>query len=175
MSNIIELSAMRAARSPAAVLPTEGAVDMLPGRTLRQRILQSPEPETETGKNSRLRMARREAWWNAERQVDYWKVCMKMHDAISIVQRAGLPEGDNHQKAEHWQWHPIAENYRRAVARLFLTPASTQLNIAWKKKALAAEEHKYTGLSSERIEAAIALDIEFLKAHPTRRSRSPQQ
>jgi hypothetical protein len=49
------------------------------------------------------------------------------------------------------------------------------LDITWKQKAMAAEEHKYTGLSSERIEAAIAQDIEFLKAHPTRRSRSPQQ
>lgn len=38
-------------------------------------------------------------------------------------------------------------------------------------KTLAAEEHKHTDLSSERIEAAISHDIEFLAAHPTRRKR----
>jgi hypothetical protein len=143
---------------------------MTPGEARRLRKLQS-EPETTTGKNAQLRMQRREAWWQAERQVDYWKACMKMHSAVSAVQHAGLPEGAAHQKAEHWHWQPIVESYRKAIARLFLTPAHRLSDITWKQKALGSGDHTYTDLSSERIEAAIAKDIAFLAAHPTRRKR----
>lgn len=174
-NNIIELSLHRVAR-PA--LPSENVaeVELMPGRARRQRILQAPEPEpkTETGKNAKLRLQRREAWWQSERRVEYWKACMKMHSAIRSAQLAGLPEGDNHQRAEDWHWHPIIDSYRKAIAELLLTPASTLLNVAWKQKALAAEEHKYTDLSSERVEAAIARDLKFLAAHPTRRKRKEQ-
>lgn len=96
---------------------------------------------------------------------------MKMRSAIYSVQRAGLPEGDNHSRVEHWHWHPIIDNYRKAIAGLFLTPAHRLSDVAWRQKALAAEEHKHTDLSSERIEAAISHDIEFLAAHPARRKR----
>lgn len=72
---------------------------------------------------------------------------------------------------EHWHRHPIIDNYRKAIARLFLTPAHRLSDVGWKQKALAAEEHKHTDLSSERIEAAISHDIEFLAAHPARRKR----
>ena len=41
---------------------------------------------------------------------------------------------------------------------------------SWKRAELKAENHKHTDLKSERIERAIADDVEFLKTHPTRRS-----
>ena len=174
MSNIIAFPSRASSYAPNNPLPTENVVELImPGDARRPRRLQS-EPATETSKNAKLRLQRREAWWKAERKVEYWKACMKMHHVISSVQRAGLPEGDNHQKAEHWHWHPIAANYRKAIADLFLTPAHRLSDITWKQKALAAEEHKYTDLSRERIEAAIARDIDFLAAHPTRRKREEQ-
>jgi hypothetical protein len=36
---------------------------------------------------------------------------------------------------------------------------------------LIAENWKYTGLSPERIEQAIAADVEWLEAHPVRGSK----
>ncbi|MCW2219503.1 hypothetical protein M2232_003035 [Bradyrhizobium japonicum] len=174
MSNVVTFpgtrppSNIRELRNPSYQLPTENVVDSTPGKARRHRRQQS-ELQTETGKNAKIRRQRREAWWQSERRVEYWKACMKMHSAIRSAQLAGLPEGDNHQTAENWHWHPIIDSYRKAIAELLLTPASTLLNVAWKQKALAAEEHKYTDLSSERVEAAIARDLEFLTAHPTRR------
>ncbi|MDN5003804.1 hypothetical protein ACFQZO_23490 [Bradyrhizobium sp. GCM10027634] len=154
--------------NPSFELPPENIAEAPVTWLCRRR---RSEPQTETGKNAKLRAARRQAWWNAERQVEYWKACMNMHSAIGSVQRAGLPEGENHQKVEYWHHAPIVDNYRKAVARLFLTPAPTLLNVTWKKKALAAEKHKFTDVSADKIEAAIAQDLEFLAAHPTRRKR----
>lgn len=175
MSNILAFpigglpsSNIRELRNPSYQLPTENVVEPAPGKARRQS-------QTETGKNAKIRQQRREAWWQSERRVEYWKACMKMHSAIRSAQLAGLPEGDNHQTVEDWHWHPIIDGYRKAIAELLLTPASTLLNVAWKQKAFAAEQHKYTDLSSERVEAAIARDLKFLAEHPTRRLRRPQQ
>ncbi|MET4149903.1 hypothetical protein [Bradyrhizobium sp. RT7b] len=179
MSNIITFPGRRssvASGNPSIELPAENVREIetiVPCSARRLRQTKS-EPVTETGKNAKLRLQRREAWWQAERRVEYWKACMNMHSAIHSAQHGGLPEGDNHQKAEHWHWHPIIDSYRKAIVELLLTPASTRLNVAWKQKALAAEEHKYTDLSRERLEAAIARDLKFLAAHPTRRKRMEQ-
>lgn len=180
MSNILTFptgglppSNIRELRNPSYQLPTENVVEPPPGKACRQRRPQSGS-QTQTGKNAKLRRQRREAWWQSERRMEYWKACMKMHSAIRSAQLAGLPEGDNHQRAENWHWHPIIDSYRNAIAELLLTPASTLLNVAWKQKALAAEEHRYTDLSSERVEAAIARDLKFLAEHPTRRKRKEQ-
>jgi hypothetical protein len=42
--------------------------------------------------------------------------------------------------------------------------------VAWKRAQLRAESHRYTDVKPERIERAIADDVAFLEAHPTRRS-----
>jgi hypothetical protein len=39
---------------------------------------------------------------------------------------------------------------------------------------LEANDHEYTGLTPERIEFAIAQDVEFLASHPTWRKREEQ-
>jgi hypothetical protein len=114
-------------------------------------------------------MARREAWWNAERQVEYWDACLRMHHVISCAQDAGLPEGNSHPKVSHKDRNPILRSYRQAIVRLFLTPACRLSDVTWKQKALAAGKHKHTDLSGERIEAAIAKDLAFFAAHPIRR------
>jgi hypothetical protein len=49
------------------------------------------------------------------------------------------------------------------------------LSVTWKRAQLKAENHKHTDLKAERIERAIAEDVEFLKAHPTRQSRKRDQ
>jgi hypothetical protein len=89
---------------------------------------------------------------------------MKMHSAISSVQRGGLPEGRLHSDAESEDWLPLLRHYREAIARLFLTPAHKLSDVEWKRRSLAAKNHEYTGLSVARIEFAIAQDLEFLAA-----------
>ena len=41
----------------------------------------------------------------------------------------------------------------------------------WKRDQIKGKKWKYNGMSAERIERAIADDIEFLRSHPTRQSR----
>jgi hypothetical protein len=65
--------------------------------------------------------------------------------------------------------------YRQAWVRLMLTPAPDMASVTWKRAQLKARYHKHTDLKPELIERAIADDVEFLKAHPTRRRRDQEQ
>jgi hypothetical protein len=56
-----------------------------------------------------------------------------------------------------------------------LTPAPGSNQVRWKKMQLIAQNYEYTGLKPERIEQAIAEDVEFLRTHPTRQSRKRDQ
>jgi hypothetical protein len=62
----------------------------------------------------------------------------------------------------------IVESYRDALRRQFLTPAPDVVSIDWKRRQL----RKTFGVNKERVEKAIAEDVAFLDAHPTRNSRS---
>jgi hypothetical protein len=101
--------------------------------------------------------------------MDYWHVSMKLDGAISLVQNHGLPEGELHPPREPGVWLALVAKYREAWVRLMLTPAPTMLEVAWKGAQLKAGNYEYTDLKPERIERAIADDVEFLKTHPTRR------
>jgi hypothetical protein len=99
---------------------------------------------------------------------------MKMGDAISRVQNHSLPEGDLHPQynpQDHWT---VLAKYRAAIMRQLLTPAPTVAEVTWKRAAFKAGDHRYTDAKPERIERAIADDVEFLRAHPTRRSSKPE-
>lgn len=68
-------------------------------------------------------------------------------------------------------WMSLVRRYRSALTEQLLTPAWRSADVAWKRKALAAREHRYTDLTDEQIERAIQEDVEFLTAHPMRRKR----
>jgi hypothetical protein len=101
--------------------------------------------------------------------MDYWLAVMKMEAAISHVQRHGAPEGNLHPVREPDHHGRLINQYRLAWCFLMLIPAPNNREVKWKRAQLEAENYKYTGLPPERIERAIADDVEFLKAHPTRR------
>jgi hypothetical protein len=73
-----------------------------------------------------------------------------------------------HNPDDRWA---ILANWRQAIAQQLLTPAPDTAAVAWKKAALAVGQHEHTDVKTERIERAIASDLEFLAAHPTRRLR----
>jgi hypothetical protein len=135
-----------------------------------------PQPEeslTETGRNFRLRQQRRHDWWVADAAREYWQIAMKMDSAISQAQRVGLPEGDLHPESVSGACWALIAKYRAAIMAQLLTPAPTAREIEWKRAAFKAGDHEYTDIKPERIEHAIADDVEFLRTHPTRR-RPPQ-
>jgi hypothetical protein len=132
-------------------------------------IVRDGEGLTETAKNSRLRSDRLDAWRGANAVMRYWHICMKMESAISYVQRFDVPEGKLHPVREPKDHGTLIERYRLAWCHLMLTPAPDMRSVTWKQAQLKAENYKYTGLPPARIEQAIADDIAFLKAHPTRR------
>lgn len=172
MSNIIELSVRRAALAQPPQNVAE--VEMPPREMRRQLRWQQEPPQTETARNVRLRHQCRDAWYAAEARTRYWSARMKLHSAIeSASQRGAFPKGALEGEHDHDKdgWMVLVQLFRSALAKQLLTPAWRAADVAWKQKALAAREHRYTDLTDEQIESAIQQDIEFLAAHPRRRKR----
>jgi hypothetical protein len=55
-------------------------------------------------------------------------------------------------------WDMVAK-YREAIMAQLLTPAPTAREIEWKRAAFKAGDHEYTDVKPERIERAIADDV----------------
>jgi hypothetical protein len=68
--------------------------------------------------------------------------------------------------SEEGRWS-ILESYRAALGKQLLTPAPDVASVNWKRREL-----KSYGVKKELVEKAIADDIAFLDAHPTRNSRA---
>jgi hypothetical protein len=143
-------------------------------RKRRTSIVRAERPqreqgETETGRNFRLRQERRSDWCRADSIREYWKAARAMDSAIHRVQQSELPEGDLHQPLVPGSWKSILAKYRAAIMAQLLTPAPTAREIEWKRAVFKHGDHKHTDIKPERIERAIAEDVEFLRSHPTRR------
>jgi hypothetical protein len=137
---------------------------------VRAERSQREEGETETGRNFRLRQQRRGEWSRADAVREYWKAAREMDSAIHRVQQSELPEGDLHKPLAPGSWQPILAKYRAAIVAQLLTAAPTAREVEWKRAAFKGGDHEYTDIKPERIERAIADDVEFLRTHPTRRS-----
>ena len=133
------------------------------------------EDVSETCKNARLRSLRHDNWRKANTLREYWSASVKMMDAIERVQHHNMLEGNlhpEHKQADRWA---LIAKWRVAIVRQLLTPAPTAAEITWKRAAFKAGDHHYTDVKPGQIERAIADDVEFLKAHPTRRPRGQEQ
>jgi hypothetical protein len=125
-----------------------------------------------TAENGRLRDRRRDAWRMADSIRSYWQARLKFENAIACAQNNDAPEGRSHPPYDNDDRWAILAKYREAIAQQLLTPAPDTAAIVWKRAALKSGQHQYTGVKTERIERAIASDVEFLATHPTRRSNS---
>jgi hypothetical protein len=125
-----------------------------------------------TAENGRLRQERYEVWRMAEAATRYWRVRLDFDDAVSWAQQMEIPEGHSHPAINPGNRIPMVEKYRAALVKQLLTPAPDGGSVKWKQAAFARGEHCYTSVKPERIERAIADDLAFLAAHPTRRSNS---
>ena len=131
---------------------------------------QCEENVSTTCKNHRLRQQRHVNWRKADALRVYWRATLEMSRAISSVRRHNMPEGDLHPQCNRDDDSAIVAKYRAAIMQQLLTPASTAAEVTWKRAAFKAGQHRHTDVKPERIERAIADDVEFLRTHPTRRS-----
>jgi hypothetical protein len=141
---------------------------------------------TTTAKNERLRSARHEAWRKANALRNYWDTLLGFTDAVWLAKKYDLKEARVHcpeiskaldiiaagrqvgMKHDDVRWS-FLNRYREALGKQLLTPAPDVASVNWKRQQLSKP---YIGVEKELVEKAIADDIAFLDAHPTRNSRA---
>jgi hypothetical protein len=143
----------------------EASIHQIPARAGKRPL---PEPATETCKNQRLRLDRRDVCWNASRLMEYWRARLDWHTALSCGQSYGVADANSFPSADEENRYALVEMWRATLFKLMLTPAPDTAAVAWKRAQLRAENYRYTDVKPERIERAIAEDVAFLAAHPVR-------
>jgi hypothetical protein len=121
-----------------------------------------------TAVNARLRIKRREIYRKAEAVVEYWSARWRLDSAIRRAQSHGVFECQGPVDDER----ATLKRYREATVKQMLTPAPDAAAIAWKQKTFARGDYRHIDANPEQIKRAIADDLAFLAAHPTRRSNS---
>jgi hypothetical protein len=157
-----------------AARPGRSATDkqvLTPRQRRREGKPELPPPATETAKNSRIRIVRRDAWWHADRVADYWRTRLDWHGALETAQRYGIADSASFPLAENENRFGLVDKWREAVAKQLLTPAPDLGAITWKRAKLKSRDLPYLPIKKERVERAIADDVAFLEAHPTRAKR----
>jgi hypothetical protein len=146
------------------------------GRPSRVELEQEPErPARDQGelsttcKNSRLRQTRDKAWNRASRTTSYWRVRLDWHSALEFAQKWGLADSGSFPPAADENRISLVEMWREAVVKQLLMPAPNVAAVAWKRAKLSGRDFRYLPVKPDRVERAIADDIAFLDAHPTRR------
>jgi hypothetical protein len=168
---IIQFStAARPVRSASDKQAPAGA--LTPRQRRREGKPELPPPATETAKNSRIRIARRDAWWHAGRVADYWRARLDWQGELEIAQQYGIADSAAFPSAADENRFLLVDTWREAVVKQLLTPAPDGAAVTWKRAKLAGRDFSHLPTKAERIERVIADDLEFLAAHPTRRSNS---
>jgi hypothetical protein len=124
-----------------------------------------------TCKNSRLRQMRDEAWNRARHTTSYWRARMDWHFELQFAQRWGLADSGSFPPAADETRFAFVDTWREAVVKQLLTPAPNVAAVAWKRAKLSGSDFPYLPVKPERVERAIADDIAFLTAHPTKKSK----
>jgi len=111
-------------------------------------------------------------WWAASRLTAYQRSCLDWHDALSIAQTHGIADANSHPSTENENRMMMVDLWRAALVKQILTPAPDAAAVAWKRAQLRAENYRYSGVKPERLQSAIADDLAFLAAHPTKKNQS---
>jgi hypothetical protein len=149
-------------RTPAAA--PIGLDDLIVDAT---RWTTGPAATTATAKNARLRAERRAAWLRADAITNYWHTLLRFTDAVRYAKRCGFKEARAHVETGDDMRMSILDSYRAALNKQLLTPAPDVASVNWKRREL-----KSYGVKKELVEKAIADDIAFLDAHPTRKDHA---
>lgn len=141
-------------------------------RQAREAVRAAYRPVTAI--NSDLRKERREAWRAAEAATRYWRVRLDFEDAVSWAQQYDVPEGRSHPEVDLVDRSTIVASWRAALVRQLLTPAWDANSAKWKEATFAKGQHRHTDANPKQIERAIADDLAWLEAHPTKRTGNPE-
>jgi hypothetical protein len=175
---IIQFSTAARRARPVSDKQAPAGVTVIGNRALtpRQRRREGkpelPPPATETAKNFRIRTARRDAWWRAERVTEYWRTRLDWHGALECAQKWGLADSGSFPPAADENRYSLVDTWREAVVKQLLTPAPDGAAVAWKNAQLAGRGFGHLPTKAERIERVIADDLAFIAAHPVRRNNS---
>jgi hypothetical protein len=97
---------------------------------------------------------------------------MDWHAALSISQQYGIADSTSFPSAENENQLGLVDTWREAVAKKLLTPAPDLGAVTWKRATLKSRDFSWLPIKAPRVERAIADDVAFLAAHPTRQSNS---
>jgi hypothetical protein len=100
---------------------------LTPREERRREKPELPPPATETAKNCRIRSARRDAWWRAERLEDYWRARLDWQHTLSTAPRYGIGDSASFPSAGTETRFELLDIWREAVAKKLLTPAPDHL------------------------------------------------
>jgi hypothetical protein len=134
-------------------------------------VTTEPEKFSETCRNHRFRLSRRDAWWAASHLTDYWRVRLDWQSALSTAQTHDVADANSHPKCE--ERLALVDQWRAAVLKQMLTPAPDQNAVNWKLAKLRGRHRNFDftdDVKPERLQRAIDADVEWLKAHPSRKS-----
>jgi hypothetical protein len=145
---------------------------LTPRQRRREGKPEPPPPATETAKNFRIRTKRRDARWLADRTADYWHARFKWDQALDTAQKYGIGDSGSFPPRAPASPFEAVNTWREAVAKQLLTPAPTLADVAWKRAKIKSDEFSRLPITLARAEQAIADDLAFLAAHPTRRTNS---
>jgi hypothetical protein len=69
-------------------------------------------------------------------------------------------------------WSALCDRWRAALVAQMLTPAFDVAGVNWKRAQLRAGQYRHAAekVKPERLQHAIEADVEWLEAHPTRKS-----
>jgi hypothetical protein len=84
-----------------------------------------------------------------------------------------VAESDLHPDHIQQEYHQLLAFWRAAKRMLLLTPAPDRQAIEWKQRQLKGD--KGCGIKPGELERAIAKDVAWLKAHPTRSKLLPEK
>ena len=117
MSNIVQFSSIQARRGTETAI---GNRALTPRQSRREGKPELPPPATETAKNARIRAARCDVWWLAERVTAYWRARMDWRYALGIAQQYGIADSGSFPSADANRYE-FVDTWREAVAKQLLT------------------------------------------------------
>jgi hypothetical protein len=158
----------------APARPVRPVIDnrvLTPMQRRREGKPELPPPATETAKNSRIRSARRDAWWHACRVSEYWRARLEWHETLGIAQKWEIGDSASFPSTENENRLSLLDTWRAAVAKQLVTPAPDLGAVTWKRAKLKSGDFLHLPIKAERAEQAIADDVAFLAAHPVGQSK----
>jgi hypothetical protein len=136
-----------------------------------REVTTAPEKFSPSVRNHRMRQSRRDAWRTAEGLTNFARARMDWHSSLQTAQSwnvAGSNEYPNFQDSQ--DRIGLVDRWRDALVKQMLTPAPDQAAVNWKRVQMRGGQYRYVGVKAEKLQRAIDADVEWLIAHPARKS-----